>query len=163
MTDFNDFDVSVEDNSQNEEKDDEVSDSDLDSLKSFINDNYEIENDRTYYQKFENVTTSIDDVLKKEYDKSIVDIEKIDISNFCETSEEEVEIDEFKDTEKRIEKFKETLFPVSTDNDDDENNYNSFVNTIFFAIRFKIEQKTDLCSLAELKESVGNNLFIQLN
>ena len=163
MTDFNDFDVSVEDNKQNEEKDDEVSDSDLDLLKSFINDNYEIENDRTYYQKFENVATSIDDVLKKEYDKSIVDIEKIDISNFCETSEEEVEIDEFKDTEKRIEKFKETLFPVSTDNDDDENNYNSFVNTIFFAIRFKIEQKTDLCSLAELKESVDNNLFIQLN
>ena len=162
MTDFNDFDVSVEDNNQNEEKDDEVSDSDLDSLKSFINDNYEIENDRTY-QKFENVTTSIDDVLKEEYDKSIFDIEKIDISNFCETSEEEVEIDEFKDIEKRIEKFKETLFPVSTDNDDDENNYNSFVNTIFFAIRFKIEQKTDLCSLAELKESVDNNLFIQLN
>ena len=162
MTDFNDFDVSVEDNNQNEEKDGEVSDSDLDSLKSFINDNYEIENDRTY-QKFENVTTSIDDVLKEEYDKSIFDIEKIDISNFCKTSEEEVEIDEFKDIEKRIEKFKETLFPVSTDNDDDENNYNSFVNTIFFAIRFKIEQKTDLCSLAELKESVDNNLFIQLN
>ena len=162
MTNFNDFDVSVEDNNQNEEKDGEVSDSDLDSLKSFINDNYEIENDRTY-QKFENVTTSIDDVLKEEYDKSIFDIEKIDISNFCKTSEEEVEIDEFKDIEKRIEKFKETLFPVSTDNDDDENNYNSFVNTIFFAIRFKIEQKTDLCSLAELKESVDNNLFIQLN
>ena len=90
-------------------------------------------------------------------------LKKIDVSNLCETAEEEVEIDEFKDTEKRIEKFKETLFPVSTDNDDDENNYNSFVNTIFFAIRFKIEQKTDLCSLAELKESVDNNLFIQLN
>ena len=87
MTDFNDFDVSVEDNNQDEEKDDEVSDSDLDSLKSFINDNYEIENDRTY-QKFENVTTSIDDVLKEEYDKSIADIGKLDISIFCETSEE---------------------------------------------------------------------------
>ena len=165
MTDFNDFDVSVEDNSQNEEKDDEVSDSDLDSLKSFIDDNDEIENDRTFYQKFENVTTSIDDVLKEEYDKSIVGIQKIDVSNFCETSEEEIEIeiDEFKDTEKRIEKFKETLVPVSMVNDDDENNYNSFVNTIFFAIRFNIEQKTDLCSSAELKESVDNNVFIQLN
>ena len=42
MTDFNDFDVSVEDNNQDEEKDDEVSDSDLDSLKSFIDDNDEI-------------------------------------------------------------------------------------------------------------------------
>ena len=82
MTDFIDFDVSVEDNSQNEEKDDEVSDSDLDSLKSFIDDNDEIENDRTFYQKFENLTTSIDHVLTKDYDKSIVDIGKIDISNF---------------------------------------------------------------------------------
>ena len=90
MTDFNDFDVSVEDNNQNEEKDDEVSDSDLDSLKSFIDDNDEIENDKTFYQKFENVTTSIDDVLEAEYDKSIVDIQKIDVSNFCETSEEKL-------------------------------------------------------------------------
>ena len=120
MTDFNDFDVSVEDNKQNEEKDDEVSDSDLDSLKSFIDDNDEIENGRTFYQKFENLTTSIDDVLKEEYDKSIVDIQKIDVTSFCETSEEEIEIDEFKNTEKRIGKFKETLFPVSTDNDDDK-------------------------------------------
>ena len=130
MTDFIDFEVSVEDNNKNEEKDDEVSDSDLDSLKSFIDDNDEIENDRTFYQKFENVTTSIDDVLKEEYDKSIVDIQKVDVSNFCETSEEEIEIDEFKDTEKRIEKFEETLFQVSMGNDDDENNYNSFVNAV---------------------------------
>ena len=147
MTDFIDFEISVEDdNNKNEEKDDEVSDSDLDSLKSFIDDNDEIENDRTFYQKFENVTTSIDDVLKEEYDKSIVGIQKIDVSNFCETSEEEIEIeiDEFKDTEKRIEKFKENLFPVSTVNDDDENNHNSFVNTIFFAITFNVEQKTDM-------------------
>ena len=130
MTDFIDFVVSVEDNYKNEEKNDEVSDSDLDSLKSFIDDNDEIENDRTFYQKFENVTTSIDDVLKEEYDKSIVDIQKVDVSNFCETSEEEIEIDEFKDTEKRIEKFEETLFQVSMGNDDDENNYNSFVNAV---------------------------------
>ena len=100
MTDFNDFDVSVEDNNQDEEKDDEVSDSDLDSLKSFIDDNDEIENNRTFYQKFENLTTSIDDVLKQEYYKSIVDIQKIDVSNFCETSEEEIEIDELKTLKK---------------------------------------------------------------
>ena len=143
MADFIDFEVSVYDNNKNEEKDDEVSDSDLDSLKSFIDDNDEIENDRTFSQNFENVTTSIDDVLKEEYDKSIVDIQKIDVSTFCETSKEEIEIDKFKDTEKRIEKFKETLFPVSMDIDDDENNYNSFVNAIFFAIRFNVEQKPD--------------------
>ena len=118
MTDFNDFEVSVKENNKNEEEDYEVSDSDLDSLKSFIDDNDEIENGRTFYQKFENLTTSIDDVLKEEYDKSIVDIQKIDVTSFCETSEEEIEIDEF--TEKRKGKFKETLFPVSADNDDDK-------------------------------------------
>ena len=64
-------------------------------MKTFTDDNDEIENDRKFYQKFENVTTSVDDVLKEEYDKSIVDIEIIEVSNFCETSEEEVEIDEF--------------------------------------------------------------------
>ena len=100
-------------------------------MKSFIDDNAEIENDRTFSQNFENVTTSIDDVLKEEYDKSIVDIQKIDVSTFCETSDEKIEIDRLRDTEKRIEKFKEILFPVSKDNDDDENNYDSFVNAIF--------------------------------
>ena len=61
MTDFTDFEVSVADNKKNEEKNDEVTDCDLDSLKSFIDDNYEIENDRTTYQKFENITNSVDD------------------------------------------------------------------------------------------------------
>ena len=42
MTDFIGFEGSVENNNKNEEKDDEVSDSDLDSLKSFIDDNDEI-------------------------------------------------------------------------------------------------------------------------
>ena len=51
MTDFIDFEVSVEGNNKNEEKNDEVSDSDLDSLKSFIDDNDEIENDRKFFVK----------------------------------------------------------------------------------------------------------------
>ena len=66
MTDFIDFEVSVEDNNQNEEKDDEVSDSDLNSLKSFIDDNDETENDRTFYQDFENITTFIGDISEEE-------------------------------------------------------------------------------------------------
>ena len=104
----------------------------------------------------------VDDVLKEEYDKSITDIDKIDLSNFWKTSEEETEIDDFKDTEKRIENLKSMLFPIST-NDDDNENYNSLVNAIFFAIRFNIEQKTDLCSINELKEVIDNNLFDQSN
>ena len=161
MAEFIDFEVSVNDQNQQEMQDDEneVSDSDLDSLKSFIDDS-EVENNTTFYQQFQNVSNSIDDILKEEYDKSMGDIEKIDLSNFCEISEKEGEIDEFKDTEKRIEKFKETHFPIRIDDDE---NYNSFFNAILFALKFNEEQKTDCCNLDVLKDSTDNNLFIQLN
>ena len=148
MPNFIDFEVSVEEDTKEEE--DGVCDSDLDSLNSFIDDdNVEVENDRTFCQKFENVTNSADDVLKEEYDKSIGEIDKIEISTFCETSEEEAERDDFKDIDKRIKRFKETFFPISI-NEDDNENYNVLVNVIFFTIRFDIEQKTDLCSIDEL-------------
>ena len=77
MSEFIDFEVSIEDTSQNleEEEDNEVSDND--SLKSFIDDE-RIEGDGTFCHRFENDTDSIDDVLKQEYDKSMGDIEKID-------------------------------------------------------------------------------------
>ena len=148
MSEFIDFEVSVEGTNQNleEEEDNELSDND--SLKSLI-DNEKIKSDKTFYHKFENVTASIDDVLKQEYDKSMGDIEKVDFSDFCEISEEENHIDEFKDSEKRIKKFKETLFPVSSDNDV---NQKSSFNSIFFVIRYDLEQKTELCNVNELKE-----------
>ena len=41
--------------------------------------------------------------------------------------------------------------------------YNSFVNAIFFAIRYDIEQKSNIFSLSELKESIDDNLIIKLN
>ena len=134
MTDLIDFEVSVESKNKNEQSEDEVSDSDLDSLKPFIDDNDEIENDRTFYQNFQNVTTSIDDVLKEEYDKSIVDNQKIDVSNFCERFED-IEIDEFKDTKKGIENLKKPFFQSQQKTMMMmKNNYNSSVSAIFFAI-----------------------------
>ena len=62
------------------DKEEEVSDDGLDSLKSFIDDS-EVESDRTFYQQFENVSSSIDDILKEECDKSMGDIEKLELSN----------------------------------------------------------------------------------
>ena len=81
----------------------------------------------------------IEHILKEEYDKSMGDIEKLDLSNLCETSEKEREVDDFKDSEKRIDKFKETLFPVLGSEND---NCKLFVNAIFYAVRFNNEQKT---------------------
>ena len=88
------------------------------------------------------------------------DIENLDLSNLCETSQEEVEIDDFEDSEQRIDKFKEILFPVSGNEND---KCNSFVNAIFYAVRFNNEQKTEFCGSETLKESIDSNLFIQLN
>ena len=140
MAELIDFELSVEE--QNErDKVEEVSDNDLDLLKYFIDD-IEVEND-TFYQQFKNVSNSIDDCLKEEHDKSMGDIEELELSNLCETSEEEDEINDFKDTEKRIDKFKETLFPVAGSEND---NCNSFVDAIFYAVRFNNEQKTEFCS-----------------
>ena len=53
------------------------------------------------------------------------EVEQFDeISNFCESSEEEGEVDEFKDVGKRIEKFEETLHPiVDANNKDDQNSF----------------------------------------
>ena len=46
--------------------------------------------------------TSVDEILKQEYDQSILGMSDIDLSNLCETSEEEGEIDQFKESEKRV-------------------------------------------------------------
>ena len=76
---------------------DEVSNiSDSDSLKSFI-DNEEVQTDVSFYQHFTNVEVDIEQRLKEAYDKAVNDIEKYDeISNLCESSEEEFEIGNFK-------------------------------------------------------------------
>ena len=76
------------------------------------------------------------------------DIEKLELSNLYETSEEEGEINDFWDSKKIIDKFKETLFPVPGSKND---NCNSFVNAIFYAVRFNNKQKTEICSSGTLK------------
>ena len=91
MSEFTDFEVSVDYTNQNLEEDNEVSDND--SLKYFIDDE-KTEDNIIFYHKFENVTASIHNILKQEYEKSMGDIEKIDLPNFCETSEEETQIDQ---------------------------------------------------------------------
>ena len=68
--------------------------------------------------------TSVDDILKQEYEQSVQDIDEIDLSNLCESSEEENETDQLKDSEKRVEKFIETLYPICNA----QNNNNKYNN-----------------------------------
>ena len=102
-------------------------------MKSFIDDTIEVEEDRTYYRNFENVTKPVDEILAEEFNESMCGVENFgEISNFCESSEEEGEIDKFKDVEKRIEKFEETLHPTVASADREEKTINSFVYTLKF-------------------------------
>ena len=49
-----------------------------------------------FYRNFDNVETDFEQISKAEYNKGLQDIENFDeISNLCESSEYEAEIDEF--------------------------------------------------------------------
>ena len=62
-----------------------------------------------------------------------------------------------------MEKFKETLLPLPSDNEYE--NVNSFVNAIIFATRFDLEEKTNTCSFCDLRQElpIEDNLFFPLN
>ena len=103
MAQFIDFEVGVEEDIK---EDDEVSDdSDLDSLSSFI-DNEETDNEVNFYRTFNNVETGIEETLKAEYEKGLEDIGNFDdISNLCESSEDEAEIDNFDTSAEKVKIF----------------------------------------------------------
>ena len=97
MADFIDLEAEID----QEEKDEVSDDSDLESLSSFTdNDKNDQGNDTTFYQAFDNIETNIDEVLQNEYEKGLKELEKFDdISNLYESSEEESEVDDFKQSE----------------------------------------------------------------
>ena len=143
MMDFIDFEATV---ASDNEVGSEDEFSDIDSLKSFIN---------------KNAAKSIDETSAEEFDESMHEIEGLnEISNFCESSEEEGEIDRFKEVEKRIEKFEGTLHPSTIGGEEGASNF--FVYAILFALRFDVSEKLDACNEKELQKAIGCNLFLKL-
>ena len=162
MAEFIDFEVGVEEYKNEEEEENEVSgDSDLDSLSSFI-DNEETENDVSFYQNFGNVETAIEQTLTAEYDGGLGDIEEFDeISNLCESSEEEAEIDKFETLAEKVKCFGKSLLPKTKL--DEEIEHNNFIRIILYAIRYDKENKTDLCDKNEFKKTIDEILIEQLD
>ena len=159
MADFINFEVSVEDEVQEEEN--EVSDCDLDSLSSFT-DNEVTEHDVNFYRNFDNVETDIEQTLKDEYDKSLEEIDDFDeISNLCESSEDEAEIDEFENAAEKVKCFGETLMPKTKS--EEETDYNNLIKVILYAIRFDKQNKTDICDKNDFKKVIDENLIDQLD
>ena len=159
MAQFIDFEVDVEtDTGENE-----VSgyDSDLDSLSSFI-DNQENGNELSFYQSFNNNETDIDENLKKEYEDGLKGIENLDeLSNLCESSEEELEIDDFKNSEEKIKNFTENLLPKP--NEHEEHVGNCFMRAILCRIRYEKNNKTNICSKKEIEEIIQKKLIGELD
>ena len=160
MADFINVEVSVEDEVQEKEVN-EVSDSDLDSLSSFI-DNEETEDDVNFYCNFDNVETDIEQTLKNEYGKSLEEIDDCDeISNLSESSENEAEIDEFENAAEKVKCFGETLMPKTKP--EEETEHNNFIKVILYAIRFDKQNKTDICDKNDFKKVIDENLIDQLD
>ena len=84
MAEYTDFEVEVSD-TENAAKDDEDEVCSDDSLNSFVNDSSDDDdekgNEESFYRKFANMKTSVDEILKQEYDRSIQDVDDIDILN----------------------------------------------------------------------------------
>ena len=160
MADFINVEVSVEDEVQEKEVN-EVSDSELDSLSSFI-DNEETEDDVNFYCNFDNVETDIEQTLKNEYGKSLEEIDDCDeISNLSESSENEAEIDEFENAAEKVKCFGETLMPKTKP--EEETEHNNFIKVILYAIRFDKQNKTDICDKNDFKKVIDENLIDQLD
>ena len=82
------------------------------SKNSFIDDQ-EIGTDVDFYRQFTNVENDLDQVLAEALNEALADIEQFDeISNLCDGSDSETQIDEFKDSKIDITKFKDTLLRV---------------------------------------------------
>ena len=89
-------------------EDDEVS---FVSESSFIDDQ-EIGGNVDFYRQFTNVENDVDQVLAEADEEALADIEQFDeILDLCDGSDSESQIDDFKDSEIDVTKFKATLFP----------------------------------------------------
>ena len=161
MAEFINFEVGVEEDNNDEEENEVSDDSDLDSLSSFI-DNKETENDVNFYRNFDNVETDIEQTLKAEYDRGLEGIKNFDeISNLCESSEDEAEIDEFEAAVEKVKCFGDTLLPKTKP--DEEIEHNNFKRIILYALRYDKENKTDICDKSEFKKVTDETLIDHLD
>ena len=153
IADFINFDADIEgDDEEIGEDNDEVSNiSDVDSENSFI-DNQEVKTDVNFYRHFANVENDIEQVLKDTYNEALEDIETFDeISNLCEGSEEEPEIEDFKNFEGDIKKFNESLFPrIDVEH---EKVHNQSSSTTLYALRFNKTGLKDMCNKEEFEKN----------
>ena len=143
------------------EHDDEVSGFfDNVSENSFIDDQ-DVNTDVNFYRGFTNVENDIEQVLRECYEESLKDLDDCDeISNLCYGSEEESEIDNFKNFEAAAKKFGETLFPRVDVKD--QKIHNQICYAILYALRFDKDGFKDKCDKTQFQKSADCDLIENL-
>ena len=163
MADFINLEADIEEDDQEiGEDNDEVSNiSDVDSENSFI-DNQEVKTDVNFYRHFANVENDIEQVLKDTYNEALEDIETFDeILNLCGGSEEEPEIDNFKNFEVNIGKFNKSLFPrIDVEH---EKIHAQFSSAISYALRFDKTGLKDMYNKEEFEKPIDKSLLEEFN
>ena len=152
MSDFIHFEAEVSGNesSENENKNDI-------EMNSFINDESESEDE---IFQFSNANINIREANERNEQEALQRIDDCDdYSNLSYASDDdESSIFEFAASENHIEKFKQSLFPKSIVEID-----NNFINVILFKIREITEEKTDICSQHDLlKNETIKKIFEKL-
>ena len=153
MSDFINFEADI-DEDVGKDKDNEVSD--ISEIESDFIDDQEVNTDINLYRQFDNVENDIEQVLRETYNEAIEDIENFDeISNLCDGSEDEIEIDDFKNFELEIKKFNESLFPrVDNENEKAEN---QFCKVVLYALRFDKTELKDTCNNEDFKKIIDKD------
>ena len=132
------------------------------SEKSFIDDQC-VATDIDFYRQLANVENDLDHVLNETHNEALQDIDQFDeVSNLCDGSDNEIEVDEFQNSEIDITKFKETLFP-RVDDEQQEKTENQFCRALLYALRFEKMVKKSLCSTEDFEKVIDKDLIEQID
>ena len=108
--------------------------------------------------RFFNQTRDSDEVLREVAREESLAAQHMEASNYNEYMHEETEIDDFEMTERKRNKFSETLKnPVL-----EQTNENSFYSALLFAIKFNKTNDFDYYEEDQLKEKIGEDLYLNL-
>ena len=125
---------------------------------SFVDDN-EINTSVNFYRQFTNVENDLNQVLTETHNEAIEDIKQFDeISNLNDGPDDQMEIDEFKESKIDIETFNKTLFP-----NESENNENRFCKVVLYAIKFAINDTKNTCSEEDFEKVIKKKLVEEIN
>ena len=84
-----------------------------------------------------------------------------EISNLCDRSDSDIQIDEFNNSEIDMTKFKDSLFPMV--DEAQEKVENQFCKTILHALKFGKNGSKDLCNKEDFEKVIDKNLIEQID